>query len=75
VTAPTRLEPARKTRTVYSGGHLLEPTVDHFPCERIEPTLGDETAAAGFLLDVDGEPLDSLPLAVEVVLRALRVRA
>lgn len=64
-----------KTRTIYAGRHLDEPTVHHFPCERIELRLEDEAAERRFLLDVDGDALGSLPLAVEVLPQRLRVRA
>jgi diacylglycerol kinase (ATP) len=66
---------AAKIRKVYPGRHLEEPTVHHFPCHRIELRLEDEHASRRFLLDVDGDPLGSLPLVVEVVPRRLRIRA
>jgi YegS/Rv2252/BmrU family lipid kinase len=74
VTAPSKPYLARQVRTVYAGRHLDEPTVHHFPCERIELSLDDEAAERRFLLDVDGDALGSLPLTIEVVPRCLRVR-
>lgn len=76
VTVTARSKPylARQVRTVYEGRHLDEPTVHHFPCERIELGLEDAEAERQFLLDVDGDALGSLPLSVEVVPRGLRVR-
>ncbi|OFW57888.1 MAG: hypothetical protein A2133_01430 [Actinobacteria bacterium RBG_16_64_13] len=66
---------AAKVRKVYTGRHLEEPTVHHFPCERVELRLEDEAAERRFLLDVDGDALGSLPLTVEVVKERLRIRA
>jgi diacylglycerol kinase (ATP) len=65
---------AAKIRKIYSGRHLQERTVHHFPCHRLELSLADEDAERRYLLDVDGDPLGSLPLSVEVVPGALRVR-
>jgi len=75
ITERNRLFLAYKVRTVYTGRHLKERTVHHFPCTRLELRLEDETAECRYLLDVDGDPLGSLPLSVEVVPNALRVRA
>jgi YegS/Rv2252/BmrU family lipid kinase len=75
ITEHTKRALARKVNLVYTGRHLAVPTVHHFPCHRIELRLEDETAERRFLLDVDGDPLGSLPLAVEVVPHGLRVRA
>jgi diacylglycerol kinase (ATP) len=75
ITERNRLRLLAKTRTIYSGRHLDEPTVTHFPCERIELRLEDEAAERRFLLDVDGDALGSLPLTVEVLPRRLPVRA
>ena len=75
VTAPNKPFIAKRMQSVYAGRHLEVPTVHHFPCEHIELRLEDQAAESGFLLDVDGDALGSLPLAVEVVPRRLRVRA
>ncbi|MCL5736735.1 MAG: diacylglycerol kinase family lipid kinase [Actinobacteria bacterium] len=77
VTVTARSKPylADRVRGVYTGRHLLEPTVHHFPCHAIELRLEDPLAERRFFLDVDGEALGSLPLAVEIVPRKLRVRA
>jgi diacylglycerol kinase (ATP) len=75
ITERNRISLASKIRKVYTGRHLEEPTVHHFPCHRIELRLANEAASRRFLLDVDGDPLGSLPLVVEVVPRRLRVRA
>jgi diacylglycerol kinase (ATP) len=77
VTVTARSKPylADRVRGVYTGRHLEEPTVHHFPCERLELRLEDKVAERRFLLDVDGEALGSLPLSVEVAPARLRVRA
>jgi diacylglycerol kinase (ATP) len=75
ITERNKLYLAGKVRKVYTGRHLEEATVHHFPCRRIELRLQDETAERRYLLDVDGDPLGSLPLTVEVVPGKLRVRA
>lgn len=75
ITERNRLYLAAKIRKVYPGHHLDEPTVGHFPCERIELRLAEVEAERRFLLDVDGDYLGSLPLTVEVIPRRLRVRA
>jgi diacylglycerol kinase (ATP) len=74
VTAPSKPYLADRVHGVYSGRHLEEPTVHHFPCEGLELSLGDDAAEHRFLLDVDGEALGSLPLKVDVIPRRLRVR-
>jgi diacylglycerol kinase (ATP) len=75
ITERNRLYLAGKSRRIYTGRHLDEPTVRHFPCQRLELRLGDETVERRFLLDVDGDALGSLPLTVEVIPGRLRVRA
>ncbi len=75
VTAPNKFFIAKRMQSVYAGRHLEVPTVHHFPCERIELRLEDQAAESGFLLDVDGDALGSLPLTAEVAPRQLRVRA
>jgi diacylglycerol kinase (ATP) len=75
ITAPNKPYLADRVRGVYTGRHLLEPTVHHFPCQAIELRLADKDAERRFLLDVDGEALGSLPLTIELVPGRLRVRA
>jgi diacylglycerol kinase (ATP) len=75
ITHRNRLYLIGKSRKVYSGRHLDEPTVHHFPCQRIELRLEDASAERNYLLDVDGDALGSLPLTVEVFPARLRIRA
>jgi diacylglycerol kinase family enzyme len=71
----SRLRFALASSGMYTGDHLRNPQVRHFRCERIEIDLLNEDAADRFLLDVDGEPLGRLPIAVTVEPRALEVMA
>jgi diacylglycerol kinase (ATP) len=75
VSAPNKPYIIKRIQSVYAGRHLDVPGVRHLPCSSIELRLEDEDAESGFLLDVDGDALGSLPLAVEVVPKRLRVRA
>lgn len=74
ITAPNKPYLADRVRGVYTGRHLQEPTVHHFPCRRIELRLESDKANRRFPLDVDGEALGFLPLSAEVLPRRLRVR-
>lgn len=75
ITECNRVQLAAEIRKVYSGRHLEDPTVTHFPCQRIELRVADEEAQRRFALDIDGDCLGSLPLAVEVLPKRLRIRA
>jgi YegS/Rv2252/BmrU family lipid kinase len=75
VTARSKPYLANRVRGVYTGRHLNEPTVHHFPCHKIELWLDDERTSRRFLLDGDGEALGSLPLEIEILPRLLRIRA
>lgn len=75
ITERNRVYLAAKIRKIYPGRHLEEPTVHHFPCQRIELRLAEQGANRRYPLDVDGDPLGSLPLTIEVVPRRLRLRA
>lgn len=60
---------------MYTGRHLRHPDVRHFRCDRIEIELLNQDIADRFLLDVDGEPLGRLPIAVSLERGALEVLA
>ena len=72
--APGKLAFAAFSRRIYEGRHLDAPGVVHFACDRIAIDLDNERARSVFLLDVDGEPLGGLPIEIELVPRALRLR-
>ncbi len=71
--APSKIAFATYSRKIYDGSHLTH--VKHFSCKRIDIDLENEDARETFRLDVDGEPLGGLPLSIEVMPRALTVRA
>jgi YegS/Rv2252/BmrU family lipid kinase len=58
---------------IYGGSHIGKPGVEHHRCDRIEIDLRNEAIRDEFPLDVDGEPLGTLPLRVEVVPKAIEV--
>jgi diacylglycerol kinase family enzyme len=62
--------------SVYSGTHLTKRGVGHFACRHLElAPVSPPDAGRVFPLDVDGEPLGDVPLAVDVVPAALTVLA
>jgi YegS/Rv2252/BmrU family lipid kinase len=61
--------------SVYSGGHLKNPSVQHRTVSAVTFRLLNEEANDRFLLDVDGEYLGHGPLRVTLVPKALRVLA
>jgi len=73
----TRLRLIAKLGTVYKGTHLREPGVSHFSCRslKLTPLLAGPAGRLLFPLDVDGDQLGDVPLAVSVVPGALRIRA
>jgi diacylglycerol kinase (ATP) len=73
--APSKLAFASFSRRIYDASHLSTPGVLHFGCDRMTLDLDNERAREVFLLDGDGEPLGGLPLEVELVPKALTVRA
>lgn len=68
-----KLKFALTSSRIYSGKHIGAPEVIHFPCDRIQIELENESASEHFLLDVDGEALGKLPITIEVVPHALPV--
>jgi diacylglycerol kinase (ATP) len=72
--APNKVAFAMAARRIYRGAHLTAPGTEHFACDRITIDLENEEARDLFLLDVDGEPLGGLPLEVQLVPGALRLR-
>jgi diacylglycerol kinase (ATP) len=76
----TRWHLMRRFGTVYAGTHLEEAGVSHFACRTLELTpvapMGGRRPRAGlFPLDIDGDAFGDVPLRVEVLPGALRVRA
>lgn len=58
---------------IYTGAHIGHPDVSHFSCDSIKMELLNRAVADKFLLDVDGEPLGRLPLAIDLVPGAIEV--
>ena len=59
--------------SIYSGKHVDKPDVQVFRCQSIELRLKNQSITEIFPLDVDGEPLGTLPLRIELVPAALEV--
>jgi diacylglycerol kinase family enzyme len=68
-----RLKFMLNTSQIYTGAHMKNPDVKHFRCDHIEVSLVNEAVSDVFLLDVDGEPLGKLPVAVDLVPNAIDV--
>lgn len=73
--ATSKIAFAMTSSSIYSGSHIGRAGTVSFRAQRIELDLANEDARDTFLLDVDGEPMGTLPLAVEVLPRALVLRA
>jgi diacylglycerol kinase (ATP) len=73
--APNKLAFTLFSHRIYAGTHLSSPDVQHVGCDHLAVDLENEPARPVFLVDVDGEPLGGLPLEVEAVPAALRLRA
>jgi len=69
----TRMRFMMESLSIYSGSHIGKPGVETFRCERIDIALRNDSIRDDFPLDVDGEPLGTLPLSVEVVPAAIDV--
>jgi diacylglycerol kinase family enzyme len=73
--APSKVAFLAFSRRIYEGSHLGRQGVQHFACDRIAIDIQNEAARGVFVLDVDGEPLGGLPVDVELLPRALTLRA
>lgn len=60
--------------SIYSGEHVRQKGTVHLRGQKMKLELVNDDAKESFLLDVDGEPMGTLPLEIEVVPRALVVR-
>jgi len=74
IDAETKLAFATFSRRIYGGTHLSLPGALHFACDRIAIDVEGGLSRDVFPLDVDGEPLGGLPVEVELVPKALRLR-
>lgn len=62
----------RNASKLYKGTHLEEPNVQAWTGRKIDAIPADPSQAA--ILDIDGEPLGTLPATFELVPNALRIR-
>ena len=73
--AASRLKFAIGSLAIYSGSHIDKPDVEVFRCDRIDITLQNVDIQDIFPLDVDGEPLGTLPISIQLVPGAIQVYA
>jgi diacylglycerol kinase (ATP) len=73
--ATSKLGFAMTSRGIYTGAHIGQNGTVHLRGQKIVLDLANEDARSVYLLDVDGEPMGGLPLTVEVVPKALTLRA
>lgn len=71
--ASSKLKFALGSMAIYSGSHVNNPEVEVFSCEAIDIELRNDAIRDIFPLDVDGEPMGTLPLHIEVVPKAIDV--
>jgi diacylglycerol kinase (ATP) len=71
--AAPRLKFALSSLSIYSGSHIDHDDVEVLSCDRIDIELRNDSIRDQFPLDVDGEPLGTLPLQIELVPGALEV--
>ena len=71
----SKLGIAMTSRGIYTGAPIGQTGTVHLRGQKIVLDLANEDARSVFLLDVDGEPMGSLPLTVEIVPNALTLRA
>lgn len=73
--AVSRIGFALTSGSIYSGAHIGQPGTVHLRGRKMKLELVNTSAAEVYLLDVDGEPMGGLPLEIEVVPKALTLRA
>lgn len=73
--APSKIAFAMAARKIYTAEHLRSKHTEHFACDRIELDLENEDARGVYLIDCDGEPMGGLPITIDLVRGALRLRA
>lgn len=65
--AAAKLKFALGSSAIYTGKHVDKPETEIFRCDRIDIALRNDSIRDIFPLDVDGEPLGTLPLQIELV--------
>lgn len=73
--ATSKIGFALTSGSIYSGDHVRQPGTVHLRGQKFHLELVNRSAEDVYLLDVDGEPMGSLPLDIELVPRAITLRA
>jgi YegS/Rv2252/BmrU family lipid kinase len=73
--ATSKLAFALYSRDIYSGMHMTRTGTVHLRASSISLDLANDDARDAFLLDVDGEPMGTLPAKIDVVPKGLFLRA
>lgn len=73
--ATSKIGFALTSSSIYSGDHVRQPGTVHLRGQRFRFELVNRSAEDVYLLDVDGEPMGPLPLDIELVPRAITLRA
>jgi YegS/Rv2252/BmrU family lipid kinase len=73
--ATSKLGFALTSGRIYSGDHIGQAGTVHLRGQKVVLELANDDARDTFLLDVDGEPMGSLPLTIECLPKALVLRA
>jgi diacylglycerol kinase (ATP) len=73
--ATSKLGFAMTSGSIYSGAHMGQAGTVHLRGQKFRLELVNDDAKNVYLLDVDGEPMGGLPLEVEIVPKALVLRA
>ncbi|AKU94314.1 Transcription regulator [Labilithrix luteola] len=73
--ATSKLGFVLNTNRIYSGAHMRQSDTVHLRGEKIVFELANQDAREMFLLDVDGEAMGQLPITIEMLPKALTLRA
>ncbi len=73
--ARSKLGFALSSSSIYSGGHMRSEGTVHLRGQRFELELVNDDVRDVYLTDVDGEPMGGLPITIEVLPKALVLRA
>ncbi len=79
LSAPSKLAIVLLSRKLYAGSHLGDTGTMHASAQRVELSVATPDGRSGrpqekVLLDIDGEPVGELPVQIDVVPGALRMR-
>lgn len=72
--ATSKVGVALTSGSIYAGKHIGRAGTVHLRGQKVTFDLLNQDARGAFLLDVDGEPMGELPVAIEVVPRSLTLR-